>query len=160
MDELDKKIIQVMQDDFPLVREPYKEIAGRIGITEETLIERLQLYKKNGQIRKMGAVLQHREVGFSSNVLCAWIVAPERMDEVATELAKHPSVSHCYDRNTMPDWPYNIYTMIHAHSRAECNAIVDGLAKENNLSEKAMLFSVKEWKKTSMRYFCEENMQK
>jgi DNA-binding Lrp family transcriptional regulator len=82
------------------------------------------------------------------------------MDEDATELAKNPSVSHCYDRNTMPDWPYNIYTMIHAHSRAECNAIVDGLAKENNLSEKAMLFSIKEWKKTSMRYFCEEDMHK
>ena len=155
MDAVDKKIIRAMQDEFPLVAEPYKEIAERIGVTEAELLKRLQSYKEDGQIRKMGAVLRHREVGFAANVLCAWEVPADRLAATAVKLAESPAVSHCYDRNTMPDWPYNVYTMIHGHSREECEAIAAKLAAENQLENRAMLFSVKEWKKTSMRYFAE-----
>lgn len=155
MDELDKKIVRVMQEDFPLVQEPYKLLAAQVGIDEQTLLERLKRFKENGQIRKMGAVLQHREVGFAANVLCAWEIPTERMDEVARSMSRHPSVSHCYDRNTKPGWPYNMYTMIHGHSREECEAIAQELGRANGVSNRAMLYSVKEWKKTSMRYFCE-----
>ena len=155
MDELDKKIVRVMQEDFPLVQEPYKTLAAQIGIDEQTLLERLKRFKENGQIRKMGAVLQHRDVGFAANVLCAWEIPAARMDEVARNMSRHPSVSHCYDRNTEPGWPYNMYTMIHGHSREECEAIAQELGRANGVSNRAMLYSVKEWKKTSMRYFCE-----
>ncbi|MDF2564102.1 MAG: putative transcriptional regulator, AsnC family [Massilibacillus sp.] len=155
MDELDKKIIRAMQDEFPLVAEPYQVLAQQIGITQEELIERLKRYKRSGQIRKMGAVLRHREVGYAANALCAWIVPESRLEEVATLMATSPSISHCYDRNTMPGWPYNVYTMIHGHSREECEAIANKIAEQNNLTEKTMLYSLKEWKKTSMRYFCE-----
>ena len=155
MDELDKKIVRVMQEDFPLVQEPYKLLAAQVGIDEQTLLERLKRFKENGQIRKMGAVLQHREVGFAANVLCAWEIPAARMDEVARNMSRHPSVSHCYDRNTEPGWPYNMYTMIHGHSREECEAIAQELGRANGVSNRAMLYSVKEWKKTSMRYFCE-----
>lgn len=155
MDDLDKRIVRAMQGDFPLVKEPYKAIAEQVGITEAKLLERLQQFKAEGKIRKMGAVLQHREVGFAANVLCAWEVPAERMDEVAAAMSLHPSVSHCYDRNTRPGWPYNIYTMIHGHSREECEAIASELGAENCVVNRAMLYSVKEWKKTSMKYFCE-----
>lgn len=156
MDALDKKIIQAMQDEFPLVEEPYKEIAERIGITQDELIEKLSRYKRSGKIRKMGAVLRHREVGFAANVLAVWMVGEECIEEVATVMAANPSISHCYDRNTLPNWPYNLYTMIHAHSREECNQIAGKIAKQHNLPKPVMLYSVKEWKKTSMRYFCEK----
>ncbi len=156
MDELDKKIVRAMQGDFPLVLEPYKEVAMQIGISEEELLVRLRRFKQEGKIRKMGAVLQHREVGFAANVLCAWEVPLARMDEIAERMSQHPSISHCYDRNTTPDWPYNLYTMIHAHSREECERIAAVLGEQNGLSNRAMLYSVKEWKKTSMRYFCEQ----
>ena len=155
MDELDKKIIKAVQDEFPLVAEPYKVLAEQIGMSEDELIERLKRYKRAGKIRKMGAVLKHREVGFAANSLCAWAVPKERLEEVATRMAMNPAVSHCYDRNTMPDWPYNVYTMIHAHSREECEKIANQIALEVNVMEKVMMYTVKEWKKTSMRYFCE-----
>ena len=103
----------------------------------------------------MGAVLRHREVGFSSNVLVAWQVEPERLDEVARKMAESPSVSHCYDRTTAPDWPYNLYTMVHGHSREECEQIVAGLADEIGVKERAMLYTKREWKKISMKYFQE-----
>ncbi|WP_196594481.1 siroheme decarboxylase subunit beta [Pectinatus sottacetonis] len=153
MDALDKKIIRVMQNDFPLVPKPYEELARQVGMSEDELLLRLRAYKQNGQIRKMGAVLGHYTAGFLANVLCAWVVPVDRMDEVACAMAAHAAVSHCYDRTTTPDWPYNIYTMIHATSRDKCDAIADQLAVENGLSQRVMLYSIKEWKKTSMRYF-------
>ncbi|WP_199883705.1 siroheme decarboxylase subunit beta [Anaerosinus massiliensis] len=155
MDALDKKIIRVMQDEFPLVSEPYKVLADQIGITQDELIERLKKYKQAGQIRKMGAVLRHREVGYAANALCAWSVPEERLEEIATLMAENSAVSHCYDRNTAPEWPYNVYTMIHGHSREECEKIAGEITQQTNITEKVMLYSVKEWKKTSMRYFCE-----
>ena len=103
----------------------------------------------------MGAVLRHVEAGFRANALCAWVVPADKIDEIAQKLAACPSISHCYDRNNTPDWPYNVYTMIHAHTREECEVIARKLAAENNLSQYTMLYSVKEWKKTSMRYFDE-----
>ncbi len=158
MDMLDKKIIQVMQNGFPIVAEPYKELAMEIGISESQLIERIEALQAGGQIRKMGAVIGHYTAGFSANVLCAWVVPYDKMDEIAKSMSKNPAVSHCYDREVTKDWPYNIYTMIHAKTRSECDAIADAIAEENSLDERVMLYSVKEWKKTSMRYFEEEKV--
>ncbi len=155
MDELDKKIIRITQEEFPLVAQPYKEIAARVGIAEEELLKRLRSYKRAGKIRKVGAVLRHREVGFAANSLCVWVVPEERLEEVGALMAMNPSVSHCYDRETVPEWQYNMYTMIHAHTREECVAIAERIAKQTKIEDYLMLYSVKEWKKTSMRYFCE-----
>ena len=109
INELDKKIICALQGDFPLVAEPYKVLAEKAGVSEELFLERVKAMEEEKKIRKMGAVLRHREVGFSSNVLVAWKVDPERLDEVAKQMAASPSVSHCYDRTTAPDWPYNLW---------------------------------------------------
>ena len=95
IDELDKKIICALQGDFPLVAEPYKAMAEQIGVSEELFLARVKAMAETKKIRKMGAVLRHREVGFSSNVLVAWQVEPERLDEVARKMAESPSVSHC-----------------------------------------------------------------
>lgn len=156
MDALDQKIVRAMQQEFPLVEEPYREIAARIGISEEALLARLEYFKREGVIRKMGAVLRHREVGYAANALCAWVVPEDEVEAAAARMAAHPAVSHCYDRTTLPQWPYNVYTMLHGHSRGECDAIAAQLAEENGLQERVMLYSVREWKKTSMRYFEED----
>lgn len=156
MDALDKRIVRAMQEEFPLVDAPYREIAARVGVSEAELLARLKHFRREGKIRKMGAVLRHREVGYAANALGAWIVPEERVAEVAARMAAHPAVSHCYDRVTAPQWPYNVYTMLHGHSRGECAAIAAQLAAENGLESCAMLYSVREWKKASMRYFEED----
>lgn len=155
LDNLDKKIINIMQDDFPLVPEPYKYYAEKLNITEDELIYRLQSYKKHGQMRKMGAVLKHREVGFKANALCAWIVPEERIELVGQIMIKTMAVTHCYSRLTVKDWPYNFYTMIHAQNREDCEKIAQKLAEDTGIYEYKMLFSTREWKKTSMKYFKE-----
>ena len=155
IEELDRKIIRLLQGEFPLVAEPYKALAEEIGITEEALLARIETMREEKKIRKMGAVLRHREVGFTSNCLCVWNVPDERVDEVGGRMAEHPRVSHCYDRNRTPDWPYNLYTMIHGYSREECEVIAAELAAAAGIEERCMLYTKKEWKKASMRYFME-----
>ena len=155
IEELDRKIIRLLQGEFPLVAEPYKVLAEEIGITEEALLARIETMREEKKIRKMGAVLRHREVGFTSNCLCVWNVPDERVDEVGGRMAEHPRVSHCYDRNRTPDWPYNLYTMIHGYSREECEVIAVELAATAGIEERCMLYTKKEWKKASMRYFME-----
>ena len=114
---------------------------------------RLRLMKEDGALRKMGAVLRHREVGFRANALGVWVVPEERMDQVAEIMCSHMAVTHCYDRNVMPDWPYNFYTMIHGTSREDCQQIAQDLAKETGISQYELLYTGREWKKTSMKYF-------
>lgn len=153
LDELDKRIISIMQDEFPLVPKPYLEIANKLGIREEELLERLKKYTQSGKIRKMGAVLKHREVGYAANALCAWIIPEDRIEEIGKIFSKFSAVTHCYARVTRPDWPYNFYTMLHANTREQCNSIAEELAQQAGVGEYVMLFSTKEWKKNSMKYF-------
>ncbi len=155
IDELDRRVVRALQGDFPLVAEPYKALAEECGLSEEEFLARVEALWAEKKIRKMGAVLRHREVGFKANVLVAWEVPAERLDGVAHQMAESPHVSHCYDRNTAPNWPYNLYTMVHGTSREECEEIVGTLAKETGVKNRTMLYTKKEWKKTSMRYFTE-----
>lgn len=152
----DKKIIQVLQEDFPLCEEPYKILAERAGIDEEKFLERVKDFVRDKKIRKLGAVLQHQAAGFKSNALCAWCVPPEKVADVAAIMVQHCAVSHCYDRNPAPNWNYNLYTMIHAKSREECDAVIDELSRLTGITDFQALYSVKEWKKTSMKYFAEK----
>ena len=155
LSELDRKIVRLLQGEFPLVAEPYKVLAAEIGITEEQLLARIAAMREEKKIRKIGAVLRHREVGFTANCLCVWNVPDERVDEVARRMAEHPRVSHCYDRNREADWQYNLYTMIHGYSREECEAIAAEFADATGIDDRRMLYTKKEWKKTSMKYFTE-----
>lgn len=156
LDEADIKIICALQRDLPLVSAPYKQMAEDIGITEDEFLRRMQRLLDKGIIRKMGAVLRHREVGYVANVLCVWEVAEEKLAKIARRMSRHPAVSHCYDRYTAPGWPYNLYTMIHAKSRNECEKIAAELERECGVTNRVMLYTRKEWKKTSMKYFCED----
>ena len=153
--ELDQKIIRLLQGAFPLVAEPYKAMAEEIGVTEDQLLARIEALREEKKIRKMGAVLCHREVGFTSNALCVWDVPDACVDDVAMRMAEHARVSHCYDRNREADWRYNLYTMIHGFSCAECEAIAAELAAATGIEERRMLYTKREWKKTSMKYFTE-----
>lgn len=155
IDSRDKDVIRALQDDFPLCEEPFKFLADKIGMSEDEFLERVKALAAQKKIRKMGAVLRHREAGFTANALCAWRVPPDRLDDIADKMSANPAVSHCYDRTPAPNWNYNLYTMIHAKSRAECEKIVASLADECCLDKFQILYTTREWKKTSMRYFAD-----
>lgn len=155
LSQLDKEIIKALQDDFPLCEEPYKVLAERVGISEEELLRRIKELIDEKKIRKMGAVLRHREVGFNANALCAWQVPPDKLDDIAQVMSSYAAVSHCYDRTPVPNWNYNLYTMIHAKTRDECEQLIKELSDLTGVTNYKILYTKKEWKKTGMKYFCE-----
>jgi len=157
IDKLDKKIISLIQGDLPLDPKPFALLAEKIGVDEATFIERVTDLKKQGIIRRFGATLRHQEAGFSSNAMIAWKAPEDRIEEIGRICARFREVTHCYHRAPQKDWPYSLYTMVHGSNRAECRTIAQRLSRAADVSDYLILFSEKEFKKTSMAYFPEEH---
>ncbi|MGD2125452.1 MAG: Lrp/AsnC family transcriptional regulator [Desulfobacteraceae bacterium] len=153
IDDLDKKIIQLIQGDLPLDRRPFAILAEKLGITEDEFVEKVRGLKEQGIIRRFGATLRHQEAGLSSNAMVAWKVPDERIEEVGKAMAEFREVTHCYQRKKEKGWSYNLYTMIHGDDEDECHRIAQRMSQETAIEEYALLFSEKEFKKTSMEYF-------
>jgi len=153
IDDLDKMVIQLIQGDLPLVMRPFASLAKRLGISEEDFLGRIRALKKRGIIRRFGATLRHQEAGFSANAMVAWKVKEDKIETVGRAMAKFRGVTHCYQRQTQKDWEYNLYTMIHGEDEEECYRIAEKISKKVGIKEYVLLFSEREFKKTSMQYF-------
>jgi DNA-binding Lrp family transcriptional regulator len=151
--ELENEIIALIQGDIPITQRPYLEMAQKLGISEYTLLERLKDLCDKGVMRRFGATLYHQKSGFQANAMVAWKVDEDRVDEAGEKMASFDEVSHCYRRNPTVDWPYNLYTMIHAKDEASCREIAHNISIRTKINTYNLLFSRKELKKTSMKYF-------
>ncbi len=154
--DLEKKVISVLQGDMPITPCPYKEMADGVGITEKEFLAILRDLDQRGLIRRFGATLKHQKSGFTANAMVAWNIPEERVKTVGKVMAEFPQVSHCYRRDPVPGWQYNMYTMIHARTKDQCREFVREISQAVNETDYAVLFSVQELKKTSMVYFAEE----
>ena len=154
--ELEKKVIASIQGDIPVVSRPYKLLADRIGVSEETFVETLQALTDRGVIRRFGATLRHQKSGYQANAMTAWQVDEERIESVGKIMASFRTVSHCYRRDPAEGWPYNLYTMIYGKSEADCRRTAREMAKKAGVENYQLLFSRKELKKISMTYFPDE----
>jgi DNA-binding Lrp family transcriptional regulator len=155
--DLEKKVIASIQQDMPITGRPYLEIADGIGVSEDTLVTTLRSLCDRGVIRRFGATLRHQRTGYKANAMGAWKVAESRVDAVGRRLAAFRQVSHCYRRNPTPQWPYNLYTMIHADDEAACRETARRMAQAAGVEDYALLFSREELKKTSMVYFATDD---
>ena len=151
--ELEKKVIAAIQGDIPICERPYRELAARIGLSEETLLATLRDLRERNLIRRFGATLRHQKSGYSANAMGAWQVDEERVETVGGIMSACRQISHCYRRNPTPGWPYNLYTMIHADSEDGCWEIAREMAAKAGVDHYTLLFSRRELKKTSMVYF-------
>jgi DNA-binding Lrp family transcriptional regulator len=151
--EIEKKIIASIQADIPVIERPFLEIANQLGISEDALMEKISDLSQRGVIRRFGATIRHQMSGYTANAMTAWKVEDDRKDEVGEIMASFREVSHCYVRKTTDKWPYNLYTMIHAKDEESCHAFAREMSKKASVDQYTLLFSVKELKKTSMKYF-------
>lgn len=156
LSSLDINIIRKLQEDLPLAPRPYMEIAEQLGITENEVIDKIQEFCKSGIIRRFGTTINHRNVGFKANSMVVWMVPEERIKAVTKIMILFSQVSHCYERPTLPGWPYNVFTMVHEETKQECEKVVKEISKAVNINEYDMLYSSDELKKVSMKYFIEE----
>lgn len=151
--DLEKKVIALLQTDIPVVQRPFRQMAEKIGITEKQFLEVLTSLNRRGIIRRFGATLKHQKSGFKANAMVAWNVDEARVEQVGTAMAGFDEITHCYRRDPAPGWPYNLYTMVHAGTEAECLSLVEKIAATVGETDYTLLFSRKELKKTSMKYF-------
>lgn len=149
----EKKIIAAIQGDIPVTPRPFREIADRIGIPESEILETLRSLGKRGVIRRFGATLRHQKSGFRANAMVAWQVDETDIDAVGKRMAGFRQVTHCYRRDPNPNWPYNLYTMVHAADEDGCRDIARRMSEATGQTRYTLLFSRTELKKTSMRYF-------
>lgn len=153
LDDRDRKIINALSGDISGAKQPFRKIADQIGMSEEQVLERVRGYERDGVLRRMGAMIAHRVAGVDANGMIVWNVPENRIEEVGARLAAAPEVTHCYARRRHPEWPYNLYSMVHGFARDECRRVAERLSQEVGIEEYKVVFSTREFKKTSPRYF-------
>ncbi|HID26674.1 MAG TPA: Lrp/AsnC family transcriptional regulator [Methanosarcinales archaeon] len=155
MNRIDKKLLECTQDGIPIVPKPFKEIANKLNINEDEVLNKFKALLKKGIIRRFSASIGHRALGITANAMCVWNVPDDRVDEVGKIMASFPEVTHCYERPRYSDWKYNLFTMIHSYEKEECISIVEKISKETSITDYNILFSEKEFKKTGVRFSSE-----
>lgn len=155
-DDRDVAVIRATQGDMPICAEPYAPAAERLGMPVEELLVHMAGMRDRGLLRRVAAILFHRRAGFSANGMGVWKVPEDRIEELGPRMASFRGISHCYERPTYEDWPYSVFTMAHGRSKEECDAVLDAIAENTGIHERATLYSSTEFKKVRLMYFTDE----
>ncbi len=147
------EVIKALQKDIDIVAEPFADITEVLGITHEKLFEIATELKESGVMRRFATILNHRKAGFGANAMSVWSVPEEKGEEIGRQLAEFSAVSHCYLRPRYPNWPYNLFAMVHAKTQEECDTLIEEMAQETGLKEYGKLYSTREFKKQRLVYF-------
>lgn len=130
MDNLDRQLLNLIQEEFPLTARPYLEIGRRLNLSEKEVISRLERLKKAGIIRRIGAVFDLRRLGYVST-LCALKVPPERLQEVAQVVNSFPGITHNYLR----EHEYNMWFTLIGPSRQHLEEVMEEIKVRTGLTD-------------------------
>ena len=146
-------LVRLTQEDLPLCPRPFQEIARKAGLQEEEVLSWLKEGLSRGIIRRFAGLIRHTRAGLKGNIMVAWQVPPGRIEEVGKFLAREKKITHCYERKSYPEWPYNLYTMVHARDETEARKTVADLATRLEIPAYLPLKTVKELKKIRLKLF-------
>ncbi len=153
MDDVDRRLIAKLQGDIPLTVDPYRTLADHLGVSEDTVVGRLQALRASGKLKRIGAVLRHQNSGYAANAMVVFKAPPDEVERLGGLLAESPLVSHCYERVPCAEWPYTLYAMMHGRDMATIETFVHSFVLEHGVERFAVLESREELKKTSMLFF-------
>jgi len=152
---LDRQLLMALEAGLPLAPRPYARLAEAAGLHEAWLLARLEEWLDSGVLKRFGVVVRHHELGYRANAMCVWNVPEARIDALGEQLARQPGVTLCYRRKRqLPDWPYNLYCMIHGQAREAVHQQKNALAARLGLDAypQQMLFSGRRFKQCGARY--------
>ncbi|WLQ17263.1 AsnC family protein [Hahella aquimaris] len=144
-----------LQDGLPLSPRPYQALAQQCGISEQDVIDALQTWEQSRLTRRFGIVINHHKIGYTSNAMVVWEVADSEVNRLGAAISRTGLVSLCYQRRPDgPDWPYNLYCMLHGKSREEVLQRLQRLKTQCGLQDTpcAVLFSLRQYKQCGGRY--------
>jgi DNA-binding Lrp family transcriptional regulator len=156
MSDMERRIIAVLQEGLGNSQSPYEDMAQRIGIERDELLEILKDWKKQGKLRRIGAILNHFKVGLPAGAMVVWQVEPERAVEIGEQFASVKAVSHAYERRIYENWPYNLYTMVHGKNEEEVQKVVEGMSQASGISNYRILATERELKKVPPTYIIDD----
>ena len=154
LDATDRRLMVATQAGLPRVSRPYDALAAQLDVSADEVMRRMQRMLDSGVIRRTGAVPNHYAIGYAANGMSVWDVADERIDELGAKVGALEFVTHCYRRpRRLPDWPYNLFAMVHSQNRAEVAARVAEIAALLGAACRAheVLYSTAILKKTGLR---------
>ena len=152
---IERKILAVLQEGVPVSQTPYKDMAQRIGIEVSELLGVLEGWKKEGKLRRIGAIVNYFKVGLPAGAMVVWQVEAERAVEIGQLFAGVKEVSHAYQRRTSENWPYNLYTMVHGKSEEDVQRVIEHMKGASGVSNCRILVTEKELKKIPPTYIKE-----
>ena len=150
--EIEKKISRLVQQDITLEKRPFRDIAEKLGTSEEEVLATIRGLMTKGTIRKFGAILRHQKAGFPHNAMVIWAVSQERIEFAGNALASFREVTHCYERTPPFAGKYNVFTMVH-FGEGNQESVIQKLSQETGIKDFKVLTSIEEYKKSSMEYF-------
>ncbi len=145
----------LLEAGLPLAARPYRMLAERIGASEQAVLEQVRHWSEDGLFRRVGLVLKHRALGFRANAMLVMDIADDQVDEVGRRLGQAAGINLCYQRpRRLPDWPYNLFCMVHGREREQVCHLIENLLAEHGLSEVPyrLLFSTRAFKQCGGRY--------
>jgi len=152
----DKEIVKELQKELPIQEKPFDEMAVRLNLgTDELLIKARELQSR-GIMRRYSAAIRHKQAGVIANAMSCWIVPSDLVEDAGRKMAATKAVSHCYERQTAADWPYNLFAMIHGRSEEDCQAVAEQISHDTGIIDYILLYSSREYKKKRIQYFTEE----
>jgi siroheme decarboxylase len=154
LDDFDRALIAATQAGLPLLPQPYEAVGAQLGVSGERVRERLGQMLASGLVRRIGAVPNHYRLGFTANGMSVWDVDDAQVDVLGAQVGALAGVSHCYRRpRHLPDWPYNLFAMLHGRSREEVLAQAQEVHRLLGPAcrHHDMLFSTAILKKTGLR---------
>ena len=149
------RLRQQLEKGLPISPRPYQELAKKSGLTEQQVMDAVQAWQGTGMIKRIGLVVRHRTLGYTANAMVVWDVPDEQVSELGRTLAAAPFVTLCYQRpRRLPDWPYNLFCMIHGTGREKVLQQLDSLVSSHGLEAipRAVLFSPRAYLQRGGRY--------
>jgi DNA-binding Lrp family transcriptional regulator len=152
LSQADRQVINGLQHDLPLCPDPFSLLAHGIGMDVEKMLVHGRSLLRRGIMRRYGASINHRNAGYRANAMTCWVVPAGKVVRLGRLLASSRQVSHCYERAANRLWHYNLFTMVHSRDKTACLRAIEKMAAGTGLTDYAVLFSVKEFKKTRILY--------
>ncbi|MEZ5540836.1 MAG: Lrp/AsnC family transcriptional regulator [Pseudomonadota bacterium] len=152
--DFDRRLVLATQAGLPLDARPYEWLAAELDVSPALVMARINAMLADGRIRRIGAVPNHYRLGYTANGMTVWDIPDEHIAAAGREVGALDFVSHCYHRpRRLPDWPYNLFAMVHARSRPEVAVLVERMAALLGPRQRAhdILFSSRILKKTGLR---------
>jgi siroheme decarboxylase len=156
LSETERVIVRVLQQDLPIVEQPFDLWAEQAAVTVPQLLAAAEKMRSQGIMRRFSAVLRHQQAGFGANAMGVWAVPEAQQDGFGAIAASVSAVSHCYVRPSYRDWPYTLYTMVHGKTSEQCEAVLRDLSQRTGIAHYKAVYSTHEYKKVRVRYFTDE----